>query len=68
MIRKRLAAIGRVKSMGPGGLPCESLKLGGEAMITYLARLLGIIIKNATIPSDCKRAIVVPIYKGEFDL
>jgi len=33
-------------------------------MIPYLARLLDIIINNATIPSDCKEAIVVPIYKS----
>ena len=33
-------------------------------MIPYLARLLDIIINNATIPSDWKRAIVMPIYKG----
>ena len=53
--------------MGPGGVPCESIALGGEASIRYLARLLGVIIKNATIPSDWKRGIVVPIYKGKFD-
>jgi hypothetical protein len=33
-------------------------------MIPYLARLLDITIKNATIPSDWEKAIVVPIYKG----
>jgi hypothetical protein len=33
-------------------------------MIPYLARLLKITINNATIPSDWKKAIVVPIYKG----
>jgi hypothetical protein len=32
--------------------------MGGEAMIPCLARLLGI------IPSDWKKAVVVPIYKG----
>jgi hypothetical protein len=32
-------------------------------MIPYLARLLDVTINNATIPSDWKRAIVVPIYK-----
>jgi hypothetical protein len=33
----------------------QILKLGGEAMIPYLARLLDIAINNATIPSDWKR-------------
>jgi hypothetical protein len=63
-IRKRLAAIGRKKSVGPDGIPGEILKLGGEAMIPYLARLLDITMDNNSIPSDWKKAIVVPIYKG----
>jgi hypothetical protein len=33
-------------------------------MIPYLARLLDITVNNATLPSDWKKAIVVPIYKG----
>jgi hypothetical protein len=66
-IRKRLATIGKNKSIGPGGVSGEILKLGGEAMIPYLAQLLDITINNATIPSDWKRAIVVPIYKGVTD-
>jgi len=38
--------------------------MGAVAMTPYLARLLAISLKNATIPSDWKRATVVPIYKG----
>jgi hypothetical protein len=33
-------------------------------MILYLARLLDVTVNNAAIPSDWKKAIVVPIYKG----
>jgi hypothetical protein len=33
-------------------------------MIPYLARLLEITINDATIPSDWKKAIVVPVYKA----
>jgi hypothetical protein len=61
-VRKRLATIARKKSVGPDGIPGE--KLGGEAMIPYLARLLDITMNNNSIPSDWKKAIVVPIYKG----
>jgi hypothetical protein len=64
MIRRRLAAIGRNKSIWPNGFSGEILKLGGEAMIPYLARLLDITVNNATIPSDWKRGIVIPVYKG----
>lgn len=39
--------------------------LGGEAMISYLARLLGVTVNKASIPSNWKRAIVVPIYIGD---
>jgi hypothetical protein len=64
IIRKRLAKIGRKKSVGPDCIPGEILKMGGEAMIPYLARLLDTTINNGTIPSDWKKAVVVPIYKG----
>jgi hypothetical protein len=63
-VRKWLAAIGKSKSIGPDGVYGESLKLAGEAMIPYLARLLDITINNASIPSDWKEVIVVPIYRG----
>ena len=73
IIRKRLSAIGRKKSVGPGGIPGpdgipgEILKSGGEAMIPYLARLLDITMNNNAIPGNWKKALVVPIYKGEID-
>ena len=54
VIRKRLAKIGRNKSVQPDGVPGEILKLGGDAM-TLLARLLEISLNNATIPSDWKK-------------
>ena len=64
MIKKRPAPIGRKKSIRPNGVPGKILIMGGEAMIPYLARLLDITINNATIPSDWKRPMVVPIYEG----
>ena len=64
ILRKRLSAIGRKKSVGPDGIPGEMLKLGREAMIPYLARLLDITMNNNAIQGDWKKAIVVPIYKG----
>jgi hypothetical protein len=59
-----LAALGKNKSVGLDSISGELLKLGGEGMIPYLARLLDVTINNATIPSDWKKAIVFPIYKG----
>jgi hypothetical protein len=64
IIRKRLAMIGRNKSVGPDDIPGDILKMGGETMIPYLARLLDISINNGTLPGDWKKATVVPVYKG----
>jgi len=64
LIRKRLAMIARNQSVEPDGIPGAILKMGGKAMIQYLAQLLDITIKNGTIPRDWKRATVVPIHKG----
>jgi len=63
---KGVEVIGKNKSIGPDGIPGEILKLGGEAMIPYLARLLDVTM-NATLPTDWKRAIVVPVHKGVID-
>jgi hypothetical protein len=61
-IRRRIKVIGKNKSVGPDQVSGEILKLGGEAMISYLARLL-----DTTLPGDWKRATVFPIHKGAID-
>ena len=63
IIRKRLSAIARKKSVGPDSIPGDILKLGGEAMIPYLTRLLDITTNNNAIPGDWKKVIVVGIHK-----
>ena len=63
IIRKRIAAIRKNKSVGPDCISGEILKLGGEAMIPYLARLLEITMKNGTLPGDWKKATEIPIHK-----
>ena len=52
IIRKRIAAIGENKSVGPDCVCREILKLGEEAMIPYLARLLEMTLNNGTLPED----------------
>jgi len=64
IIRTRVAATGKNKSIGPDGISGEILKLGGEAMILYLAQLRDITMNNSTLPADWKRAIVVSVHKG----
>jgi len=46
----------RNKSVGPDGIPGARLKMGGEAMIPYLARLLDVAINTGTIPRDWKKS------------
>jgi hypothetical protein len=64
MIRKRLVANGKNKSIWPDGVGGEILKQCGEAMMQRLTTLLDITINNAAIASDRKAAMVVAIYKG----
>jgi len=64
IIRKPLAMIGRNKSVGPNGTPGTILKMGGKAIIPYLARLLDITINDGTIPRDWKKATALPVHKG----
>jgi hypothetical protein len=59
MVRKQLSAIARNKSIWPNGVRGEILKLGGEALILRLARLLDITINNATIGSDWKKILAL---------
>ena len=50
--------------MWPDGISGEILKLGGEAMVPYLARLVDITMNNGNLPADWKRAMVVSVHKG----
>jgi hypothetical protein len=45
-------------------LRLKVLKIGEEATILYLARLLDITINNGTIRRDWEKTTVVPIHKG----
>ena len=67
IMRRMIGAIGKNKSVGPHRDSGVILKLGGEAMIPYLARLLVITMNNGTLPGDWKRATVIPIHKGVID-
>lgn len=62
-LRKRLSLCGRKKSVGPDGIPGAILKMGGEVMVPYLARLMDVTLNNSTLPDDWKKAIVIPIFK-----
>ena len=52
--RRRIKATGKNKSVGPDRVSGEILKLCGEAMIPYLARVLDTKMNNGTLPGDWK--------------
>jgi len=64
IIRKRVLVMGKNKWIGPDGISGEILKLGGEAMISYLAWLLDMTMNNGTLLRDWRRGMVFPIHKG----
>jgi len=67
IIRKRWQRPGKNKSTGPDGISGEILKLGGEAMILYFARLLDIKMNNGNLSADWKKKpIVFPVRNGVF--
>jgi len=52
IIGRSVRAIGKNKPVGPDRVSGEILKLGEEAMIPYLARLLDLTMNNGTLPGD----------------
>ena len=65
IITRRIKAIGKNKSVGPDRVSGEILKVGGEAMISYITRLLDRTVNNGSLPGDWKKATVIPVYKGD---
>jgi hypothetical protein len=64
VFRRKTQMIGKNKSVGPDDISGDILKLGAEAMIPYLTRLLDITLNNGSIPDDWKKATVIPVHKG----
>ena len=65
--RKGLAKIGRNKSVGPDGFPDEILKLGGEAMNPFLARIQEVSIKMLLSQMTGKKSLWFLFTKGVID-
>jgi hypothetical protein len=63
-IRSNINAMGKNKLLGSDRVSGEILKLFGEIMIPYLARLIDITMTNGSLPGDWKRATVISIHKG----
>ena len=65
--RKALDQLRDGKAPGGCGIHAEMLKAGGEAALQALHSLFCSVWNSGVIPTDWKRGIVVPIWKGKGD-
>ena len=56
------------KAPGICGIHAELLKAGGNALLMSLHAVLYFVWNTVIIPTDCKRGLVVPLWKGKVDL
>ena len=53
----------RRKTLGPDELMQEHLKAGGDAVITWLMKILNDVVDLDVGPEELKSGVIVPIYK-----
>ena len=67
-IRKALGQLKDGRAPGVCGVYAEMLKAGGEATLRWLHTLICSVWNTGVIPTDWKRGLVVPIWKGKGDV
>ena len=67
-VRKAVGQLKDGKAPGNCGVFAEMLKAGGEAALRGLHALICSVWSSGVIPTDWKRGIVVPIWKGKGDI
>ena len=55
------------KAPGLSGLVAEMIQATGDIGIHWILDLRNGIVKEGSIPEDCKSSVVLPIYKGKGD-
>ena len=53
------------KAMGSDGIPIEVWRCLGDIAIVWLTKLFKHIFRLNKMPDECKRSILVPIYKNK---
>ena len=53
------------KAAGICGIAPEMLKAGGPRMIEALRIVFNIVWRTEVVPSDWKKAVIIPIYKNK---
>ena len=67
-VRKALGQLRDGRAPGVCGVYVEMLKVGGEASLRWLHTLVCSAWSTGVIPTDWKRGLVVPIWKGKGDV
>ena len=60
-----IKSIDPTKATGPDGISPRLLKEAGMAIVPFLTRLINLSLKSATVPSEWKKANVIPIHKKD---
>jgi hypothetical protein len=53
------------KSMGPDGIPIDVWRILGDIAIVWLIKLFNLIFRSNKMPDECRRSILVPIFKNK---
>lgn len=59
--------MGRAKAVGPDQIPIEVWICLGEVGVKWLADLFNILLRDAKMPEEWRRSIVVPFFKNKGD-
>lgn len=51
------------KAPGPGGIPMELLKAGGDRMMSILLEIINLVLGGDRIPDDLRTGFISPIFK-----
>jgi hypothetical protein len=62
-VRSAVGSLPRGKACGTDGIPAELIIAGGNVMANVLTVFLQLVHTAATIPSDWRLALIVPVYK-----
>ena len=64
-VKNALRRMKKGKAVGPDELPVEVWKCMGEMRIKFLTRLFNRLLMDKRMPEECKRSVLIPIYKNK---
>src|SRR5678815_5149968 len=67
MVMDKVRKLKNGKSAGIDEIAGEMIKNGAEMVIDWIWKLCNKAFTEGTVPSDWRRAVIVPLYKGRLD-